>query len=614
MSTLSTLTCGPLLRYRLIDYDTATWNGSLLIVTPTGIIPSYLKLTQSTELTSAHVVVPLCIFSGEGHSFWRYPLSIRLSDEERKIKYELDEPEANGSFWIPGKDQTMRTMFYSCNGFSVKVPHDAFAGPVLWKDSLSGGGDQIYSDRVAVTGPLQSWSKETSPKRRAETPFTEQMSKDLDDWYFWNYIDWYTTSPYREALASIPGINIWDDHDIIDGYGSYKDRFMRTPIFLGIGKIAYKYYMLFQHHTNPDDKDTTATPDPSFVVGNEPGPYIQYKSISLSTNLGPRTVFYGLECRVERTRERICYESTYDQMFLRLEDTVKKGITKHLVILVGVPIAYPRLVWLEGLLSSRFFTGPLSLFNKIFGVGKGLFNKFDGSSELLDDLDDHWCAVHHKRERNAFVRRLQSFAEHKAVRITILSGDVHLASVGRFYSSPRLDIPQNKDHRYMVNIISSAITNAPPPTAVANLMHRRNKIHILDRHTHENLMALFRETPEGKKRTKCATMPARNYVIITEHAGLMNQSESQENGPSEISQQNLPNETGAQENGESADLPVAKSERGGVTAKENVSAAAPAMGTTRLYALDVAFKVEINPKDSEGRTKSYGFSIPALEV
>lgn len=163
---------------------------------------------------------------------------------------------------------------------------------------------------------------------------------------------------------------------------------MRTPVFLGIGKVAYKYYMLFQNHTNPDHTPVDAT-DPTFVLGNEPGPYIQYKSVSLCTNLGPRTAFYGLECRVERTRERVCYESTYNGMFLRLEEVVKKGSTKHLMVLVGVPIAYPRLVWLEGLLGSRYFTGPLRLASKTFGLGKGFFNKFDGSSELLDDLDDH---------------------------------------------------------------------------------------------------------------------------------------------------------------------------------------------------------------------------------
>lgn len=52
------------------------------------------------------------------------------------------------------------------------------------------------------------------------------------------------------------------------------------------------------------------------------------------------------------------------------------------------------------------------------------------------------CAVSHKHERNTLVGHLQKFAARKQVRITILSGDVHLAAVGRFFSTPRLKIPQ----------------------------------------------------------------------------------------------------------------------------------------------------------------------------
>ena len=31
--------------------------------------------------------------------------------------------------------------------------------------------------------------------------------------------------------------------DIIDGFGSYTDHFMKCPVFLGIGAVAYKYCM-----------------------------------------------------------------------------------------------------------------------------------------------------------------------------------------------------------------------------------------------------------------------------------------------------------------------------------------------------------------------------------
>lgn len=38
---------------------------------------------------------------------------------------------------------------------------------------------------------------------------------------------------------------------IIDGFGSYVDDFMQCDVFRGIGGVAHKYYLLFQHHLAP---------------------------------------------------------------------------------------------------------------------------------------------------------------------------------------------------------------------------------------------------------------------------------------------------------------------------------------------------------------------------
>lgn len=78
---------------------------------------------------------------------------------------------------------------------------------------LSGGGDQIYSDRICIEGPLQAWAKDSKPSRRAKTPFSPELSRELDDWYFNNYVTWYSTRPFREASASIPSLQLWDDHE-----------------------------------------------------------------------------------------------------------------------------------------------------------------------------------------------------------------------------------------------------------------------------------------------------------------------------------------------------------------------------------------------------------------
>lgn len=44
-------------------------------------------------------------------------------------------------------------------------------------------------------------------------------------------------------------------------------------------------------------------------------------------------------------------------------------------------------------------------------LGGGLFNHFDGSVDLLDDLDDHYTARTHKKERNWMVEKFQEICK-----------------------------------------------------------------------------------------------------------------------------------------------------------------------------------------------------------
>ena len=64
--------------------------------------------------------------------------------------------------------------------------------------------------------------------------------------------------------------------------------------------------------------------------------------------------------------------------------------------------------------------------------------------------------------------------------LIVPSGDVHLAAVGQFYSNKTLKIAKDKDHRYMPNIISSAIVNTPPPDIMADVLNSRNKVHHMN--------------------------------------------------------------------------------------------------------------------------------------
>jgi hypothetical protein len=237
--------------------------------------------------------------------------------------------------------------------------------------------------------------------------------------------------------------------------------------------------------------------------------------------------------------------------------------------------------------------------------------------DLLDDLDDHYTARTHKKERAFLVHQLQSLASEFSVRITILGGDVHLAAVGRFYSNPKLEIPVLNDHRYTANIISSAIVNKPPPQAVANLLARRNKIHHLDHDTDETLMKFFDKNPGTEAKTAKSnhvTMPSRNWAMITENSGLTRPAGA--GAPSYPANGHAYN---GDADAQSETAPVVKDghswlHSGEVNAgTQHKAADSDRHGTSSDGSLDVCIRVEKDQHDPEGNTQSYGITVPVLE-
>jgi hypothetical protein len=410
--------CGPLLNYRRMSgehTDNPVWHGSVLIVTTPGQIPEQLSLSclgasGSGGQPNGHsgsldrTVAGNKLYEDTRKCFWQFDVEAPFQEQESAWEYSIPRlVSAKGDrdlaskpkrFFIPSRHESMRIMFHSCNGFSVGTDEEAWSGPALWNDVLRvheqqpfhvmiGGGDQIYNDSVRVSGPLKPWTDISNPKKRRDFPFPEKMRAECDDYYFDNYVRWYSTEPFATANSQIPQLNIWDDHDIIDGFGSYTDHFMRCAVFRGIGGVAHKYYMLFQQHIPPPKStfttdapqttqtngNTTATDsvqlrdtfvmvpkseDPSYIIGRKPGPYVEERSRSIYCQLGKRMAFVGIDARTERTRHQINYPETYELIFQHAgrQIAASKGEIKHLILLLGVPIAYPRLQWLENILQS----------------------------------------------------------------------------------------------------------------------------------------------------------------------------------------------------------------------------------------------------------------------
>ncbi|AEO65883.1 uncharacterized protein THITE_152620 [Thermothielavioides terrestris NRRL 8126] len=670
------IVCGPLLNYRRMDG--AVWVGSVLVVTAGGgrtqpVVPTLTLRRVGGDGSGARTGVDvqgICLYSDARNTFWRFDLRIEMEAAETRWEYELPglrfasatKPRVN-SFFVPALDESMRIMFYSCNGFSVGTDEEAWSGPALWNDVLRrhhqrpfhvmiGGGDQIYNDGIRVSGPLRPWSDIANPKKRRDHPFPESLRRECDDYYLRNYIRWYSTEPFATANGQIPQLNIWDDHDIIDGFGSYVNEFMKCDVFRGIGGTAHKYYMLFQHHLPPPPSTYTSDSvppasveeaqgidpsqsmnvyvhprieEPNYIYGPQAGPYVAEHSHNMFARLGARIAFLGIDARTERTRHQVNYPATYDAIFTRLKQELQAAASsgrpfKHLILLLGIPIAYPRLTWLENIFSSPVM-GPIKLLNRRMGIGGSFFNSFDGSVDLLDDLDDHYTARTHKKERNWLVEKLQGICAQFSIRITILSGDVHLAALGRFYANPRLNIPVEQDYRYIVNVVSSAIVNKPPPAAVANLLARRNKIHHLNDETDETLLRLFDKDPGDSTKTashNSVTMPSRNFAMLTENSPNNN---SRDDPAAPVAAANGdPDHTNPDHNNINNNSSSNKPKdghhplhAGEVNCGTKHKAADPARhGRAADGGLDVCICVEIDQHDRAGRTEGYGLTIPAL--
>ncbi|KAL4933848.1 uncharacterized protein BDV17DRAFT_68729 [Aspergillus undulatus] len=450
---------------------------------------------------------------GRDVTFWRFNLEIELGEKQQRIAYRLNQGPDIG-FWVPARGQSMNVMYHSGNGFTPGVDSDKFCGPdPLWRDVLNehqtrpfhvmiGGGDQVFNDKVTSNSAhFQEWLKIKDASEKYETPLNAEFKNELEIAYLESYSSWYSQGLFSLANSQIPMVNIWNDREILEGFGSYPDEFMSSAVISGLGNLAFKYYMLFQHHSVPEE---TETDEPSWIVGAEPGPYINQRSRNLFMSLGNGLSFLGLDCRTERMCDEIISERTSDLIWDRCHREIVKGETKHLIVLLSIPLAYPRVAMVKNILNSRQSLGKAGLFG-------GLVNRHGAKVEIFDD---HWTAKQHKSERRYLIEDLQDLAAEKSIRVTILSGDVHLAAVGQFYSNPTLNIAKDKDYRYMPNIISSGIADAPTTEMISDTLNRRNQVHHMDSNTDEDMIPIFTQDVNNKPRNNKRLLPRRNWCSI----------------------------------------------------------------------------------------------------
>ena len=98
---------------------------------------------------------------------------------------------------------------------------------------------------------------------------------------------------------------------------------------------------------------------------------------------------------------------------------------------------------------------------KYAGLYDKIYNPFD-SPDLLDDVTDHWSSGPHEKEKEKMLTLMRKTAAAKQVRVTIVSGDVHLGAFTYTRSPGKDGKLQATDPGFMPQIVTSGIGNNPP--------------------------------------------------------------------------------------------------------------------------------------------------------
>ncbi|KAJ3016669.1 UNVERIFIED_CONTAM: hypothetical protein HDU68_012092 [Siphonaria sp. JEL0065] len=551
---------GPLLRF--VDMKDGVWQGTLLVMLPAGTSPKPIQITTGTASE------PVLIDSFGAQTFYRYSISLPLREKGQSVQYAVQAATKKYEYYfhVPALSENSHFAFWSCNGFDCdqKEPEKFGGVSPLWNDLLRhhsekpfhvqiGGGDQLYMDgsvNVWDLPVLKQFLETEDIKERRLVEWSLQHEKEVSSCYFRAYTSHFQTEGMRDAFASIPYTFVCDDHDIFDGFGSYPEHQRLSHVHLNIGRIAFRFYLLFQHHTTFD----LAARDHLFP---------ENKGYNWIKQIGPSTLTVAFDVRSRRTEKQIvpqeCWDAVFDALNKRLDQTPS---IKHLVVVATVPVSYPRLeladeivevveeveVGFRGLF--RSFMGLLEYLRKsivggpketdlesavehavLGGTGRTsvaaqLLGHF-GQPELRDDLIDEWTHPNHAsmEERNHMVSRLQELAAQRRVRVTFTSGDVHICGMGRFRSQVEgnnfSDLYGNdvvRDHRAMYQIISSAIGNAPGPEGVIAFLHTNSRVlspsttGLPD--TVEEMFELFQHDVDFSEKSHKRLMARRNWCSI----------------------------------------------------------------------------------------------------
>ncbi len=411
---------GPVLQF--IGCDQGQWRVSALWVQDSADVPP--------EFTVAGRPVPGCQapVPGLDCTAWRFEFAVAQGPAGQAVSYGVGG--ASHTLQVPAQDAMPALAYASCNGYSdpklmkkVQQPNanwlrlmrlhaelervDSQAyGPL---HLLLLGGDQVYSDAMwAVIPELKAWSA-LPWAQRIKAPFTARLRHKVQAYFSQLYLERWSQPEVAAALASLPSVMMWDDHDIFDGWGSYPAEQHACPVYQGLFEVARQAFALFQ-------RQALDGPPPATLAGQA-----QHNSGYRMGALGLLVLDTRSERQPRSTRkedgaqvlqpEQVLSPASWAAVYHWLDAQTAAGGLSHLFVMSSVPVVHP----------------DLGLVEKLMGA-------LPGQQAMEDDLRDHWTSPAHRAERLRLIHRLLQ-ASARGVRVTLLSGDVHVAALGLIEST-----------------------------------------------------------------------------------------------------------------------------------------------------------------------------------
>lgn len=332
-----------------------------------------------------------------------------FADFDRTQRWEIGDTAKHSFRTVPRDQNRVSFGVFSCHqpfkdGATLRSEmwrglHQALAA----SDAafVIGCGDQVYVDGVPTANIWEWLQKVKDDPALKDLKFRAEC---MDSWYRDIYRGFWGHQDMRRVLARFPTYMTWDDHEIMDGWGSYsrseriRAKLAKHPtaaesryyqgLMDSMFAAAQRIYDEYEHSRNPK------TPEGEWDYAFSAGPVATY----VLDSRGHRD-FEG------KAGERILGA----EQFLRFSQWLEGPVAKQaglVCVVASVPLLHHR-AW--------------------------LVNKFD-KGRLKDDLRDQWEHSSHQAERLKLLDVVAEFSAKESTRVVFLSGDVHMSGAFRFRS------------------------------------------------------------------------------------------------------------------------------------------------------------------------------------